>query len=439
MKERIRVWNAAPANPSGDFVLYWCRANRRTTYNHALARAVELANELDRPLLAYEFLDPSEPYASDRTHAFALEGVGEIARSLERLRAGYRFDTRENFIDRLAARAAAVVCDDHPLLDDPPRWPLRVELVDSSAVVPMSRFDKREYAAYTIRPKVRKLLDGSLQPVVLPALRRRWSCPAEIDLTDPSCLPVDHSVPPSGSFRGGPAAARAQLRTFLRDRLRRYAREKNEPSAHATSDLSPWLRYGHISAVEIALRVRGYAAEHGLIAEEFLEELIVRRDLAFNFARFTRDPRSLDALPEWARETLGQHARDRRPFLYKPEQFERATTHDTLWNAAQTELLVRGKIHGYYRMYWGKKIIEWSRTPQEALRTMIHLNDRYALDGRDPNSYTNILWCFGLHDRPWPERPVFGKIRYMSREGMERKTNAARYIEEITQIERSGI
>ena len=167
------------------------------------------------------------------------------------------------------------------------------------------------------------------------------------------------------------------------------------------------------------------------MAQEFLEQLIVRRELAFNFARFAPVIDSLDALPNWARATLAKHDRDQRAYVYTPEQFEHAATHDPLWNATQMELLARGIIHGYYSMYWGKKIIEWSTTHEEALRTMIHLHDRYALDGRDPNTYTNILWCFGLHDRPWTERPIFGMIRYMSYDGMRRKTDVDAYIEQV--------
>ena len=173
------------------------------------------------------------------------------------------------------------------------------------------------------------------------------------------------------------------------------------------------------------------------MADDFLEQLIVRRELAFNFARFTPNVESLDALPDWCKRTMAKHAGDPRPRLYTPEQLEHAETHDHLWNATQKELLLCGKIHGYYRMYWGKKIVEWSPTYQEALRVMIHLHDIYALDGRDPNTYTNILWCFGLHDRPWGERPVFGQIRYMSLEGMRRKTDTAGYISEIAELERT--
>jgi deoxyribodipyrimidine photo-lyase len=198
------------------------------------------------------------------------------------------------------------------------------------------------------------------------------------------------------------------------------------------------LHFGNISAVELAVAAREYAAEHKLIADEYLEELIVRRELAFNYARFAENIESFDHLPDWAKQTMEKHAADKRDSSYTREQFEQAHTHDPIWNATQKEMLLRGKIHGYYRMYWGKKIIEWSPTYQEALETMIHMHDRYALDGRDPNTYTNILWCFGLHDRPWPERPIYGTIRSMSYDGMRRKTNSEAYIKEIEYLERTG-
>jgi deoxyribodipyrimidine photo-lyase len=249
---------------------------------------------------------------------------------------------------------------------------------------------------------------------------------------------IDHGIRPSTAFRGGRKAAEETLLRFLDHRLRRYARDKNEPSAHATSDLSPYLHYGHISSLEVALAVREHAREHKLIADEFLEELIVRRELAFNFRRYTERYDSLEALPNWARKTIAAHRQDTRDPLYTRELFERAATHDDLWNATQKELLLRGKIHGYYRMFWGKKIVKWSAGTGEALGTMLYLHDRYALDGDDPNTYANILWCFGLHDRPWPERPIYGTIRSMSRSGMERKTDVDAYIKEIEHLERTG-
>jgi deoxyribodipyrimidine photo-lyase len=419
--------------------------NRRVESNHALAFAVELANRYELPVLFYEGLTCSYPYASDRFHSFLLEGVPETARRCEKLGIGYHFELRRtrsspnDAVYRIAKEAGAIVTDDYPTFiarEHNARVPAKLDIpyyaVDSSCIVPTAYFTKQEWAAYTIRPKIRKVLGEYLQPAAPIRVKRKWVGRA-IDVQSPAIAEceIDHSVTPSTEFRGGRKEALNRLKRFLENNLRRYARHKNEPSEHATSGLSPYLHFGHISSLEVALAVKEYAAEHKLIADEFLEELIVRRELAFNFARFSPRLDSLDALPDWARATLRVHDRDKREVVYTRDQFERADTHDALWNATQRELLTRGKIHGYYRMYWGKKIIEWSATHEEALATMIYLHDKYALDGRDPNTYTNILWCFGLHDRPWFERPIFGTVRYMALSGMQRKTDVAAYINEI--------
>jgi len=433
---RVQLLNSAPFRAGAGYVLYWAQVNRRATWNHGLAYAVDLANQAGLPVLFYEGLTCDYPYASDRLDAFILEGVPDTRRELRRLGIGYQFYHRRSRNDpndilyRLAKDAAALVTDQYPLFPAqrynasvPGKIGIPYYAVDSSCIVPMSRFDKREYAAYTIRPKIKKLLPEYLRP--LPVMRVRHKFPGNTPRFDPSA-----SAGVSG-FRGGAVAAHQRLRHFLKHNLHRYASFSNQPSENATSGLSPYLHFGHISSLEIALAVQDYAREHKLLPDEFLEELIVRRELAFNFARFTEHPDSLNALPDWARKTLAKHVSDRRGHIYSRDQFENAQTHDPLWNAAQRELLVTGKIHGYYRMYWGKKIIEWSRTTAEALATALYLNDRYALDGRDPNSCTNILWCFGLHDRPWAERPIFGQVRYMSYEGMRRKTDVDAYIRSL--------
>ncbi|MGC9945494.1 MAG: deoxyribodipyrimidine photo-lyase [Bryobacteraceae bacterium] len=443
MPERVRQLNSAPVRPTADYVLYWCQMNRRADANQALDFAVDLANQLDLPVLFYEGLTYSYPYASDRFHRFILEGVPETARRLNTLGIGYTFYLRRRPSDpndvvyRLAARAAAVVTDDYPTFvaarhtaSVAPKLDVAFYAVDASCIVPMACFAKREYAAYTIRPKIHKLLPDYLWPLPPAEVRKRFPprvCEFHTPVTSAhiagliAACQIDHGVPPS-AIPGGRLAAKKQLAHFLKHGLARYAAEGNQPSAHATSGLSPYLHFGQISPLEVALAAKASA--------EFLEQLIVRRELAFNFARFTLHGGdvSLNVLPDWARETMRRHRRDRRHPGYTPEQFERAATHDELWNATQHELLTRGTIHGYYRMYWGKKIIEWSPTYDEALGTMIHLHDRYALDGRDPNTYTNILWCFGLHDRPWPERAIFGTIRSMTLAGMRRKTNVDAYI-----------
>lgn len=451
--ERVRPLNQAPGRADGKHVLYWIQANRRVEYNHALIYAAELANSVNLPLLCYEELDCGQPYASDRFHIFHLEGVEELAAALKSLGAGYCFYLRrkrsdpETFLPLAAEDAAAVVTDDHPTLMQERPVAVHCVAVDSSCIVPVSCIPDKAYAAYSIRPKIKRLLPSFLKAPRMPVLRRRYAGKAppwhtavknkEIGALVRDCE-IDHSVAASLTFRGGRRQAEKHLRRFLEERLRLYAGLKNEPSAHATSELSSYLHWGWISPLEIALEVQQAAASGKYVAEEFLEELIVRRELAFNFARYAERPKSLDSLPQWAQETLRQHARDPRPYLYTREQFCAAETHDPLWNATQKEMRLRGKIHGYYRMYWGKKVIEWSRTPEEALETMIEIHDRWALDGRDPNTYANILWCFGLHDRPWPERPVFGKVRTMTLEGMRRKTQVDRYVAEIAELERTG-
>lgn len=449
--ERVRNLNHGQWNQRAKYVLYWAQMNRRADSNHALAFASDLANKHGLPLLFYEGLTCSYPFANDRFHTFLLEGVPETSRRLVKLGIGYVFHLRRRRSDpndafyRLANDAAAVVTDDYPTFiaaghnkSVPSRLKIPYYAVDSSCIVPMAHFDKQEYAAYTIRPKIHKVLAKYLQPVAPIRMKKKWDAPVsslhcavtdrDIPKLVTSCE-IDHSVEPSKEFRGGRAEAELRLRDFLEFNLRRYAKTSNQPSEKSTSGMSPYLHFGHISSLEIALAAKEYAAEHKLIADEFLEELIVRRELAFNFARRGPNPATLAALPDWAQATLRKHAKDKRDPVYTRDEFEQARTYDMLWNATQRELLRDGKIHGYYRMYWGKKIMEWSATHQEALDTMIYLHDKYALDGRDPNTYTNILWCFGLHDRPWAERPIFGMVRYMSLEGMKRKTDVNAYIQ----------
>ncbi len=423
--ERVQLLNDFSARAGAAYVLYWVQANRRLDSNHALAFAVETANRLRLPVLVAEGLNRERSFARERFDHFILDGVPENAARAGKLGLGYEFSDQRGALYRWAKDAAVVVTDDFPsyiVRDHNARVPGKIGIpyyaVDSSCIVPMACFPKQEYAAYTIRPKINRLLDEHLHPVEMEAIRNKWT-------GNPA---LTRTVCGSG---GGRAAGLKRLREFLENGLSRYAKYNREPSAHATSRLSSFLHFGQISALEIALAVREYAAEHKLIVPEFMEQLIVRRELTFNFAKYCPDPNTLAALPDWAQKSLAKHDGDKREWVYSRDQWERAATHDALWNATQKELLRDGVIHGYYRMYWGKKIIEWSASHQDALETMIYLHDRYALDGRDPNTYTNILWCFGLHDRPWTERPVFGMIRYMNLAGMRRKTNVDAYIREM--------
>ena len=451
--QRIRKLNTAPERGDREFVLYWTGANRRVDSNHALLHAVEIANRLDLPVLFYEGLSCTYEQANDRIHTFVLEGVPDTAKRLRELGIGYWFNLRKKPEDPLQAvlqlskRAAAIVADDYPtfyprMLNA--RVPAEVDVsytvVDSSCIVPMSVHVKREFGAYTIRPKIQRALPEFLHAAERIRVKNRFTAtiPGEHTEVSSEAIPklvsqcaIDHQVAPSVEFRGGRSQAMKRLGDFLKNNLARFERDRNEPSKHATSGLSPYLHFGQISSLEIALEVKKYADAHRLIPDVYLEELIVRRELSFNYCRFAEDPGNLKNLPAWCQETMQKHRKDKRDPIYTHAQLERAETYDELWNATQREMLLRGKIHGYYRMYWGKKIIEWSGTYEDAAQTMIQLHTRYALDGRDPNTYTNILWCFGLHDRAWGERPIFGKIRYMSAEGMKRKTDTAAYIREI--------
>lgn len=458
--ERIRKLNSAPERPERKYVVYWAGANRRVDGNHGLLYAAEIANQHNLPILFYEGITFAYPYANARLHTFMLEAVPETAKRLRKAGIGYLFYIRrrasdpENVLQTVAKNAAAIVADDYPTA-----WPSYVNAripqtldvvyyaVDSSCVVPMSLITTRQYSAYTIRPKIQKLLAKFLSHPDKLHVRRcfegqipKFHVPVtnEDVATLVSESEIDQSVRPSLSFRGGRCEAEKRLRLFLQYNLRRYATSRNQPSEHATSHMSPYLHFGQISSLEIALNVAEGAREHKLIADEYLEELIVRRELAFNYVRHVEKPEQVENLPAWCQENMRKHAKDKRDPLYSREQLEAAETYDDLWNATQKEMLLRGAIHGYYRMYWGKKIIEWSPTYQDAVDTMIDFHGKYALDGRDPNTFTNVLWCLGLHDRPWPERPIFGKFRYMSLDGMKRKTDTQAYINEIATLERTG-
>jgi deoxyribodipyrimidine photo-lyase len=307
--------------------------------------------------------------------------------------------------------------------------------VETEVVVPVDvASDKSEYAARTIRPRVHRVWDEYLVALdeTEPEIRAdALTLESDFDPTDPSgvlaALDLDWTVKPVKRFRGGRVAALEMLNRFLDDVLDGYAKGRNEPSAAQTSFLSPYLHFGHISPVEMALAAR----DSGIGATEdrgsFIEELVVRRELAMNYANFAPGFETYDALPDWAKKTLSEHAGDEREYVYTSDVLEACKTHDTHWNDAMREMVHTGFMHNYMRMYWAKKILEWSATPEDAFNTTLALNNKYFLDGRDPNSYANVAWCFGLHDRAWTERPVFGKIRYMNANGLNRKFDMAAY------------
>jgi len=452
--ERIRRLNDRPERDGAEFVLYWIQVYHRAEQNWALTAAIAAANRLALPLVVYHGLGCTYPHANDRIHRFILEGVTELRERFARRGIVYHFYLRRRATDpndllyRLARRAALVVTDDFPAFFIPAqttrvagKLDVAMWAVDSNGIVPLAAIPGEQYGAYTLRPKIRRLLAEHLRPVPEPTPKRD-SLAVALDVpasrvtragidSDIGGSDIDHGVRPSLVYKGGFQEARQRLHRFVAGALHAYATARNQPGDETTSRLSPYLHFGQISVQEIACAVRDATRAPQEQRDVFLEELIVRRELAFNFCRFNPHHRTLAALPAWAQATLAAHAGDPRPHVYSPEEFEAARTHDDLWNAIQTELLTTGLMFGYYRMYWGKKIIEWSRTAEQAQQTMIFLHEKYALDGRNANTYSNILWCFGKHDRPWGERPVFGKVRYMSRAGMETKTDVPGYLDRV--------
>jgi deoxyribodipyrimidine photo-lyase len=476
---RIKAENKNPINADGDYALYWMIACRRVTWNYGLQRAAGWAQELGRPLLILEALRCNYPWASDRLHAFILEGMADNARRLRGAPAAYYpyvelgVNEGKGLLAALGERACVVVTDHFPAFMIPRmvaaaarQLPVRLESVDSNGLLPLRAAPQVFATAYAFRRFLQKHLPEHLdsQPqadplarTMLPKLDRipedilnRWPMASSDLLANPdefvASIPIDHGVAPS-PISGSTTAAEAAWRRFLGRGLNSYGEDRNHPDLDAGSGLSPYLHFGQISTHQVFAELisdrdwsiaglsplargqrEGWWGLDGNV-EAFLDQLITWRELGFNGCEGRSDYDQYESLPPWALQTLAEHARDRRPYLYSLEQLEAARTHDPLWNAAQTQLLREGRLHNYLRMLWGKKILEWSPSPREALATMIHLNNRYAVDGRDPNSYSGIFWILGRYDRPWgPERPIFGKVRFMSSANTARKVQVADYL-----------
>ncbi|MCA9525376.1 MAG: deoxyribodipyrimidine photolyase [Myxococcales bacterium] len=470
---RLRAVNDLAVRPDGAYVLYWMIAQRRTRWNFALQYAADQARALGRPLLVFEPLRVGYRWASRRLHAFVIDGMRDQRAACAAAGVAYlpyvepAAGAGSGLLAALAAEACLVVTDEYPCFFLPQmvaaagrRLPARLEAVDGNGLLPLRASDRAFPPAAGFRRHLQATLPPHLElfpaadplasvsgppAVVPPAILARW--PAA-DLDDPGLLdhlPIDQTV--RETLRGGATTAEARLDDFLVDGLPRYGELRSHPDADAASGLSPWLHFGHLSPHAIVDRIFAAEGWHpgrlgkvtgsragwwGLsaTAESFLDELVTWREVGFGFCFHRPDDYfTFDSLPDWARATLTEHAVDPRPVLYDRETLAAARTHDPLWNAAQTELVRTGRMQNYLRMLWGKKVLEWSRTPAEALDTLIELNNRYAIDGRDPNSYSGIFWTLGRFDRPWgPVRPIFGTIRYMSSENTARKLKLAGYL-----------
>ena len=427
---RIRTLKDAPEGREARYVLYWMQSAQRAEFNPALEYAIEEANHRGLPVLVGFGLTEAYPEASARHYAFMLQGLADVARALA-VR-GVGFVIRKGEPDKVALdlsrQAALVVCDAGYLRlqrqwrrDLAEAMDRRLVRVEGDVVVPILQVsNKHEYAARTIRPKIHKLWEEYLAPLRRREARHSMADPpaSEIDLSDVAsavaALDIDHGLAPVRRFKGGEVEARHRLQAFIDSGLARYGDERGKPETEAVSYLSPYLHYGQISPVEIALAVRDAQGPDSETRRVYLEELIVRRELAINHAWWApADYDRYEGLPDWARLTLEAHEGDPRPHLYTAAQLEAGDTHDPYWNAAQREMVATGYMHNRLRMYWGKKILQWSASPRSAFDTILRLNNRYLLDGRDANSYTNVGWIFGLHDRPWPPQPVYGTVRSM--------------------------
>lgn len=450
INERTELLNDKTANNNGKYVLYWMQIFKRSTHNHALNFAIQQANERKLPLVVYEALKYYYPWANDRFHTYILEGVAEKKAAFEKLGIRYLFYLQRNANDpkqtvaRICRDAALLVTDDFPCFIIPQhnaaivkKAEIPVYAVDSNGMIPLSKFEKEEFAAYTIRPKIKKLLPNYIEPfreetinIKQPDLK--VDCPETI-VTDSNIqelvaqCDIDHAVKPSPVYHGGEANGKKRLKHFVDNILPRYHETRSAPEIDGTSRLSSYLHFGFLSAQEIYQAVTESDVAQAA-KDAYLEELIVRRELSYNFTKFNKDYQTLESLPDWAKKTMREHAGDKRPAIFSPEQIELGTTDDKLWNAAQREAIETGEVHNYMRMLWGKKVIEWRETYEDSFKILEHLNNKYCLDGRNPNSYAGVLWCFGKHDRAWGERPVFGKIRYMSSASTARKIDARKYI-----------
>lgn len=427
---------------------------QRSNDNAALNLAIEIANELGKPAVVFFHLRADAYHANYRHYHFMVPGLAEVAAGLRKRHVGFFLSQSPGQdIRKFCAlvKPCLVISDEDPLRNaefcrsrvarslSVPFW-----TIDADVIVPSRLLGKEHYAARTIRPKIHALLPRFLDRLPNPSAYHAWNpptatttfAPAKLSLED---LPVDRSVRPVSYLTGGEKRAAQVLQRFIETRLKGYAQNRNHPELDGTSQLSPYLHFGQMGPHQVALAVRDAEAPE-VDRRAFLEEFIIRRELAINFVRFNPKYDSFDASEPWADRTLRLHAKDPRPHLYSEKQLENAETHDPLWNAAQKQMVLAGWMHGYLRMYWAKKILEWSSSPADAFDIAVRLNDRYELDGRDPNGYAGIAWAIvGKHDRAWgPERPVYGKIRYMSCASTSRKFDSKAYIARIAALEKGG-
>lgn len=476
---RVFKRNQNDLNPGGDYVLYWMQINRRFHYNFALEYAVGWANKLDKPLLILEAFSCDYPWATDRSHTFMMQGMKEHLDYATEQDLNYVSFVEEEpgqyekLLKDLTSNASVLVTDEYPVFimrERNEKYPKEMDLpyitVDSNGLIPLGLTDKDPYSAYFFRKIMQKhFIEAYTHPPKQNPLNELESN-EKIDLDDSffedlpdardalnnipefiSGLDIDHDVHPI-DLNGTRSAATGMLGQFIKNALLEYDDKRNDPDENKTSQLSPWLHFGKISEHEIVQAVLDHQPEGWDLdkitfnkgstggffngdpnVDGFLDEVITWREVGYHFAHHRPDYDQISSLPDWVQKTMDEHRDDPREYVYSYDEFKNSQTHDEIWNAAQTQLREEGIIHNYLRMLWGKKIIEWTPDYETAAEYMIDLNNIYAIDGRDPNSYSGIFWCLGRFDRAWQERPIFGKLRYMTSESTQKKVKLKQYLD----------
>jgi deoxyribodipyrimidine photo-lyase len=448
---RVTIRRNGVPDPDGKCVVYWMQRAQRGIDNHAINLAVKISNELGLPLVVYFAGIANFPHANLRHYTFLNQGLPDIEHDLARRNIQFimRRAPHESHERMLADVDAAMLIGDENPMREPERWrkalaeKIRIPFwtVDTDVIVPSKLIEKAQYGAYTIRPRLYRMLPEFLRPYENPHAKHEWKRPAGFhadsvheDMTR-GWKDFDRSVSPVESWTGGTHAAQKRLKLFTTKLLGTYETQRNKPETDGTSCMSPYLHFGHLGPQTIALAVDAASlADPNLRSarDSYFNELIAWRELAVNFVKYCPNYDTPECAEDWARKSIAEHARDEREVLYTLAQLEHAETHDDLWNAAQIQMVHHGWMHNYMRMYWAKKILEWTPDIATAMKWCIHLNDRYFLDGRDPNGYAGIAWSMvGKFDRPWFDRPIFGKIRYMSGASTVRKFDSKAYIAQM--------
>jgi deoxyribodipyrimidine photo-lyase len=449
-ESRIEKINEVDLN-NGDFTAYWMQSAQRFNYNHAFNYAVSRANHLNQPLLIFFLVDKNYPEAKYGHFEFMFDGLKDLQQQAKDFNLNFHifeYDNKNLIKDIL--EGAGILISEKVYLKNLRNWKQEIAeiinipfyTIETNLICPVEEVsEKEEYAAYTIRKKINKIKEEYLNDLAILDLKNKSKIKVNkkaenkiIKNLDDFINTVDFEDKRSfkNFFSGGYIAAENKLNDFIDNKLQDYDEKRNFPHLDYQSDLSPYLHFGQLSSLQAALAaINSPEDESG-----FIEELLIRRELSYNFIYYNEnyDMGLKEILPDWAYTTLKEHASDQREYQYSYQEFDNYNTHDEYWNAAQKELKLTGKMHNYMRMYWGKKILEWVGDPEEAYRIALKLNNKYALDGRDANSYAGVSWCFGKHDRAWKERKIYGKVRYMNANGLERKFEMEKYIEKVKNL-----